>query len=904
MNVISVKSIRTHLLLLVLVSVLPALGLILCSGMGLRNLAFLCSAMALAMVSAWFLGGSLIVKRLNALTDVSRRLGRGDLTARTGLAHWNDELGEVTRAFDTMATRLEQRESRAALAEEALRQSEEKYRNIFENAVEGIFQSTPEGYFLSANPALARITGYESPQELLATVTDIGNRLYVNPEDRKRFRELIETNGFVERYETQFYRKDGTTFWFSSNARVVGDPEGNVLYYEGIGRDVTKRKQAEEALAAAHRQVLDIIEFLPDATLVIDNQRKVIAWNKAMEKMTGVGKEEMLGKGDYAYAVPLCGERRPLVIDLIFRDDEDVTKYLSSVRREGDSFFAEVCMPPDSPKAGSYWSVKASPLFDVDGNIIGAIESIRDLTELKRAEKELRESEERYRTAIESSNDGIAIIKDQKHLYVNRKFLQMFGFTNPKEVLGQPVGITVHKDDRERVVEINSKRRQRIEEAPDSYQFKGATANGDVMFIEVSATETTYRGESVTLAYLRDITGRKTLESQLLQAQKMEAIGALAAGVAHDFNNILTTLMGYGHLLQIKMHPEDPLRVYVEQMLASTGKAASLTQGLLAFGRKQGMEVKPYSVAALVKDASTLFRRLLPEDIELTISLGEDVTVLADMTQIGQVLMNLATNARDAMPKGGVLKIETTRTQIDKLFMRFHGYGEPGEYALISVMDTGTGMNGKTREKIFDPFFTTKEVGKGTGLGLSIVYGIVKQHGGYITVYSEDGIGTTFSIYLPAVKARTMDAKPVPTDVPGGAETILFAEDNGDIRKMACDILGLSGYTVIEAADGADAVEKFKKHADRIDLLVFDVVMPVMNGKEAYQEIRAMKKDIKALFMSGYTNDVIFEKGILKGTVDYVSKPLTPRQFLYKVREVLNADKEQDRGLRANKEGS
>ncbi len=870
----------------------------------LRNLAFLCSAMVLAMVSAWFLGGSLIVKRLNALADASRRLGQGDLTARTGLAHWRDELGEVTRAFDAMAARLEQREAHTALAEEALRQGEEKYRNIFENAVEGIFQTTPEGLFLTANPALARIAGYESPEELLAGVTDIGNCLYVDPEDRKRFREIIEKNGFIEQYEAQFYRKDGARVWFSLNARVVRDADGNVLCYEGIGNDITERKRAEEALVAAHQQLLDIIEFLPDATLVIDNRRNVIAWNKAMEKMTGVRKEEVLGKGDHAYAVPICGERRPLVIDLIFEDDEGTKKYVESIRKEDDSFFAEVSIPPGSPGAGSYRSVKASPLLDGDGKIIGAIESIRDLTDFKRVERELRESEERYRTAIESSNDGIAILKDRKHLYVNRKYLQIFGFNSPEEVLGKPVDITVHEDDRERVIEMNNRRRQKSEETPDPYEFKGVKTNGDVVFIEVFATETTHRGESVTLGYLRDITGRKSLESQLLQAQKMEAIGTLAAGVAHDFNNILTTLMGYGNLLQMKMSPDDPLLAYVDHILASTGKAASLTQSLLTFGRKQVMELKPHTVADLVKDASMLFRRLLPEDTELTITLGEDVTVMADMTQISQVLMNLVTNARDAMPKGGVLKIETASTRIDQTFRRFHGYGELGKYALISVTDTGTGMSGKTKEKIFEPFFTTKEVGKGTGLGLSIVYGIVKQHGGYITVYSEEGIGTTFRIYLPVAKAQAADLRPAPPDVPGGAETILFAEDNDDIRRMSCDILGLLGYTVIEAVDGADAVEKFKSHRDKIDLLVFDVVMPVMNGKEAYRKIRAMKKDIKALFMSGYTNDVVFEKGIRKGAVDWVSKPLSPSQLLHKVREVLDAGKEQGVGLSATKEES
>ncbi len=855
-----------------------------------RNLAFLCSAIGLAMASAWFLGGSLIVKRLNVLTDASRRLGQGDLAARTGLAHWGDELGQVTKAFDAMAARLEQRESHAALAEEALRRSEEKYRNIFENAVEGIFQSTPDGRFLSANPAFARIAGYVSPEELLAAVTDIQNHVYVDPEDRRRFRETIERNGFVNQHEAQFYRKDGTKLWLSLNARVVRDPAGNVLCYEGIGEEITERKHAEEALTAAHRQVLDIIEFLPDATLVIDKQRKVIAWNKAMEKMTGVVKEEMLGKGDYAYAVPIRGERRPLVIDLIFQNGEGMTKCFGAVRKEGDSFFSEATMPPGSPGAGSYRSVKASPLFDGEGNVIGAIESIRDLTELKRIEKELWESEERYRTAIESSNDGIAIMKDRKHLYVNKKYLQIFGFNGPEEVLGQPVmELTVHEDDRERVAGINDRRSHRGEEAPDSYEFKGVKRNGGGVFIEVSATQTTYRGEPVTLAYLRDITGRKSLESQLLQAQKMEAVGQLAAGVAHDFNNILMTLMGYSNLLQMKMHADDQLRVYVDQIIASTGKAASLTQSLLTFGRKQVMELKPHTVATLVKDASTLFRRLLPEDMELTVTLGEDVTVMADITQIGQVLMNLATNARDAMPKGGALKIETMTVQIDKDFKRIHGYGDPGRYAVISVTDTGTGMDAKTREKIFEPFFTTKGAGKGTGLGLSIVYAIVKQHGGYVTVYSEQGLGTIFRIYLPAVETKALDMRPVHLDAPGGVETILFAEDNPDIRTMASDILGLAGYTVIEATDGADAIGKFKEHRGRIDLLVFDVVMPIMNGKEAYQEIVAIERNIKAIFMSGYTGDVVLEKGIRKGAVEYVSKPLSPDQLLRKVREVLDA---------------
>ena len=265
------------------------------------------------------------------------------------------------------------------------------------------------------------------------------------------------------------------------------------------------------------------------------------------------------------------------------------------------------------------------------------------------------------------------------------------------------------------------------------------------------------------------------------------------------------------------------------------------------------------------------------------------MTIMADMTQIDQVLMNLATNARDAMPKGGRLRIETREVEIDSEFMRIHGYGKPGPYALISVSDTGTGMDATTQEKIFEPFFTTKEVGKGTGLGLSIVYGIAKQHGGYINAYSEPGLGTTFRIYLPVISVEACTAQPSPIDAKGGSETILLAEDNPETRSIAGEILRMSGYTVIEAVDGRDAVEKFVKHGDSIGLLILDVVMPVKNGKEAYDEIKALRPRMKALFMSGYTGDVLVTKDLSHEGVEYVQKPLSPKQLLRKVREVLGA---------------
>ncbi len=612
-----------------------------------------------------------------------------------------------------------------------------------------------------------------------------------------------------------------------------------------------------------------------------------MAWNKAIEEMTGVKAEEMLGKGDYAYAVPLYGEPRPIAIDLVLEANEEMEKSYDHVQREGSKLSMEVYVPKIYRGKGAYLSGTTSPLFDREGNVVGAIESIRDTTGQKRIEKALQESEERYRVAIESSNDGVAIVRGQKHIFVNKKFLEIFGLQSPDEIVGQSIGTLVHPDDRERIREINE-RRQRKEDVPDRYEFKGLKKNGEMAYIEVSVTLATYQGEPVSLVFLRDVTERKGLQVQLLQAQKMEAIGTLAGGVAHDFNNILMALMGYANLLQMKMGQNDPSRVYVDQILVSTAKAANITQSLLAFGRKQIMEMKPHKISTIVRDVEKLLQRLMPEDIELAIRLGDDAIVRADMTQIDQVLINLATNARDAMPKGGKLTIETGRVVIDEEFMRTYGYGKPDAYALIMITDTGIGMDEKTREKIFEPFFTTKEIGKGTGLGLSIVYGIIKQHNGYINVSSRTGEGSTFLIYLPEVREKPREARSVVREAKGGSETLLLAEDNADIRAVMSGILKMSGYTVMSAVNGRDAVEKFREHKDEIHLIILDVVMPEKNGKEAYEEMRAIRHDIKALFMSGYTADVVLDKGVFDKALDYIAKPIAPNELLHKVRNILD----------------
>jgi signal transduction histidine kinase len=383
------------------------------------------------------------------------------------------------------------------------------------------------------------------------------------------------------------------------------------------------------------------------------------------------------------------------------------------------------------------------------------------------------------------------------------------------------------------------------------------------------------------------------LQGQLLQAQKMEAIGQLAGGIAHDFNNVLTAIIGYGNLLLMSFEESSPLKKYVDHMLAASERAAKLVSSLLAFSRKQVTDPEPVEVNRIIKGVETLITRLVGEDVELkTVLTGEDLKVMADANQIDQALMNLATNARDAMPNGGSLTIRTDLAEIDSEFVKFHGYGKAGQYALITVSDTGVGIDKEAKDRIFEPFFTTKDVGKGTGLGLAMVYGIVKQHNGYISVHSELGEGTTFRIYLPLIQSEVREKRPETLSVMRkGTETILLVEDNAEVRGAASATLARAGYKVLEAVDGEDAIYKFMENKDEIHLLILDVVMPKKNGKEVSEIVWKVNPDIKIIFTSGYTADIIHRKGIVEEGSDLLLKPFSPYVLLEKIRNLLDKQK-------------
>ncbi len=512
------------------------------------------------------------------------------------------------------------------------------------------------------------------------------------------------------------------------------------------------------------------------------------------------------------------------------------------------------------------------------------------IRERRRAEETTKLAHAELNQVFQTAADGMRVIdKDFNMLRINRTFASLAGI-NKDEAKGKKC-YEVFPSSHCHTPNCSLRR---VFSGKERIEFESLRERKDGTRVACIVTATAFResdGELIGIVEdFKDITERQKLEEQLLQAQKMEAIGQLAGGIAHDFNNILTAVIGYGNLMKTEISEDDPLQTYLVRILASAERAANLTKGLLAFSRKQIISPKAVNLNELLKGVERLLSGLLGEDIEFSVvPANNDLIIIADGSQIEQVLMNLATNARDAMSDGGSLTIRTESVEFDNKFIKSHGYGRPGFYALISVGDTGEGMDEETKERIFEPFFTTKEVGKGTGLGLSMVYGIIKQHDGYISVYSEPKKGTTFKIYLPLIKSIIEKEKPgVFSGIKKGTETVLIAEDDVEVRELATKVLAGAGYKVLEAKDGEDALKVFTENKEKIQLLILDVIMPKKNGKEVYNEIKKEMPDIKVMFMSGYNSDVIHKKGFLEEGLDFLPKPLLPDELLRKIRERLD----------------
>jgi PAS domain S-box-containing protein len=632
-------------------------------------------------------------------------------------------------------------------------------------------------------------------------------------------------------------------------------------------------EQAQHQAREQEERFLQLAETIDEVFFVMDAaHRQTLYINPAYERIWGRSCQSLYDDPEsFVEPVP-AGDRERLVA------------YMDRVSRGEQAGKLEYRII--QPNGNVRWLLAhAVPIRNQHGDVyrIGGV--ALDITESRDAQMALEEIAERLQKLTETSFDAIDITENGIIQEANPGYLRMFGYERMEDVIGRPVSDFVSDASRD---DVEMRLTNNIE---GTYELEGRRQDGKKLFLEATARTHVMRGRTVRITALRDMTERRALESQFRQAQKMEAVGRLAGGVAHDFNNLLTVILSYTDMLIEGVSPRDPRTEDLGEIRKATVTAASLTRQLLAFSRQQVIEPRLINLNEIVESSEKMLRRLIGEDIEVQTTLSSaPLTVMIDPGQLEQVIMNLAVNARDAMPTGGKLTLETANVTLDAEHARDHWPVTPGKFAMLAMSDIGCGMDEQTRTLMFEPFFTTKAVGQGTGLGLATVYGIVKQSNGFIWVYSEPGKGTSFKIYFPLLdQTPEQYAIREHSEAPlGGTETILLAEDATAVRIAARQILERFGYTVLEAANGTDALS-IAQNRGTIDLLLTDVVMPEMSGRELVDRFAKLRPNTRVLFMSGYTDDAIVRHGVLRAGAAYLQKPFSPETLARKVREVLDS---------------
>ncbi len=796
-------------------------------------------------------------------------------------------------------------------AEKAQHRAEEKYRRLFEGAVEGFFESTPEGRFVTVNPAMARIAGYSSAAEMVREIHDIGKQLYVDPVTREDLKRGLEERGILEGFECPLLRKDGSMIWISMNVRAIRDSSGRIISHDGTAEDITDRKRSELI-----RQVTTEIIHAVSVTDNLDALLRLI--HASLGKVLDAGNcfvalcEASTGKFHFPFfvdrydAAPAPDKMEDLdrsCTSYVFRTGQamlisqerfDQLASKGEVELVGTACPSWLGVPLRTPaetigvlvvqnyeRENVYTSRDLEFLSSVGGQIALAIER-------KRSEERVRESEARLRLLVEQLPAVLwTVDRNLRFTSAVGSGLARLGL-KPNQLVGMLLSDYFETADQSFTPIAAHLRAVAGDPVTFPVEWKKGSYACHVEPLRDAAGEV-----QGAICMALDVTDRKQLEEQFRQAQKMEAVGRLAGGIAHDFNNLLMVIQGYADLLADRLPVGESLHRNAEQIQTAAQRAAALTQQLLAFSRKQILAPKVLNVHSVVADMEKMLQRLIGEDIELETSSKPDLwLVKADRSQIEQVVMNLAVNARDAMPKGGRLTIETANVEFDSSVSHSPAVVAPGKYVMLAVTDNGCGMDTKTQTHIFEPFFTTKEKGKGTGLGLATVYGVVKQSGGYVWVYSEPGHGTTFKIYLPRIEDEMASAgaerSASSASLPRGSEVVLLVEDEIGVRELAREYLEMSGYTVIVAPDGHTAIELAAMHAGTINLLMTDMVMPGIGGRELAERVIAVRPNIKILYMSGYTDQAVVHQGILGTDAPLLQKPFTLATLTMKLREILD----------------
>jgi len=784
---------------------------------------------------------------------------------------------------------------------EALERSELRFRGTFEQAAVGVAHVAPDGTWLEVNRRLCDIVGY-TPEELrVRTFQDI-----TYPPDLSGDLELVQKAlaGAISTYslEKRYVRKDGSLVWVDLTVSLVRDAVGSPLYFISLIQDISSRRQAEERLRESEAMKAAMLSAALDCVVSADCAGLITEFNPAAERTFGYSRAEIVGRPLVELVPPalrarhLAGFARYLDVGVGTVIGKRIE--ISALHASGAEFPVELAVVPTHIHGTLFFTAY-----------------LRDITERRRAAEALQTSEARFRHLADAGIIGVIVTDLLGNVHeANDAFLGLVGFSREELYAGKVSWADMTPPEWRATDEAAIVRLQATGVAPPwekEYIRKDGqrtpvlvgvamldAQRGIAFVLDLTAQKHAEQARAHAISFAeREIAGRvraeralEHTEEQLRQSQKMEAIGVLAGNVAHDFNNLLSVILGHSELVLDELRTGDPIRDGLTQIKRAAESAAELTRQLLAFGRCQVLEPRVVGLNISVSGMTRMLRRIIGEDIELVVHLADDLgSTFVDPGQMEQVLLNLVVNARDAMPQGGKLTIETADVVLDDAYARTHVDVVAGRYVMLSVSDTGAGMESATQERVFEPFFTTKPKGKGTGLGLSSVYGIVKQSGGNIWMESALGKGTIFRVYLPRTDAPLELAVSSPAAPLGrGHETVLLVEDDERVRALAAAVLRRQGYVVLEAPSGGDALLICEQFVGTIDLLLTDVVMPHMNGRQLWERLSELRPALRVLFMTGHTDDAILRHGVMNAELALVQKPLTPSALLGKLRQVLD----------------
>lgn len=858
----------------------------------INHLSVLGIAVLLVIYLTWALGNHFFMKPINQIVEATERFGRGELAARTGLQYTPDELGRLAKCLDDAASLLEKRDLERRQAEKALRESEERFRLTFDKAPVGAAIVGPDFRLQQVNEEFCRLTGYTQEELSRFAWMDI-----THPEDidlDMKQVKLLEA-GVIDHFavEKRYIRKDGGIVWGKLSVRVIKNPDGTPLYYLPMVVDISEHKEAQAALRESEEKYRQIAENIREVFWMADaDLSRMFYVSQGYERIWGRTCESLYADPG-SWAESIHPEDRQRVKDAILpRNAAGHTLEYRIIRPDGTL----------------RWVLdRGFPVRNASGEVYRVAGIAEDITERKRAEAERISLQAQLANALEMAHLGHWEYDVAGDLFTfNDQFYKIYGAT-----AGQVGRYTmssaeyasrfVHPDD----IPVVREEIQKAIETTDplfgrKLEHRTLNDDGTVGYISVrffvvkdacGQTIKTYGVNQDITEHKRAQDEREKLEAQLFQAQKMESVGRLAGGVAHDFNNMLGVILGHTELALKEIDSTQSAYHDLQEILKAAHRSAGLVRQLLAFARKQTIRPRVLSINETVESMLKMVRRLIGEDIELQWKPGANIwPVEVDPIQIDQVLANLCVNARDAIAGVGKVVIETGNATLDDAYCSEHAGASPGDYVLLGLSDSGCGMDEATIGKIFEPFFTTKEVGRGTGLGLATVYGIVKQNNGFIDVCSEPGRGATFRIYLPRADMASAEKQPAGPQKKNleGNETVLLVEDEESILALGKAILERCGYNVLATKNPVEALRMVQNHRGPVHLLITDVVMPAINGKDLNEKLKALKPGLKCIFMSGYTADVIAHHGVLDKGIDFLQKPFSVEALAEKVRKALD----------------